>query len=217
MGGDGLHNSHDDVTREEIFREFKPTFAYQLSLILGSLFDKPVTFFREQVVNKVRTPYPYYHKRYDRVPTIDQCLTNDLACFEEANQQYHRDRLVDLNIVRILRNRKNECARWYKYEKEDVYRFCGSMFTDYEDAAVNYYIKYGELHWSATVVDAFMKQKHRLLWERRYGPVGKTSDEKKKLAEASDKVTKEKDNFAHSLLITTSFYHYSTSEKMDTI
>lgn len=50
-------------------------------------------------------------------------------------------RLVDLNIVRILRKRKNECMRWYNYEKEDVYQFCGPMFTEYEDAAVNYYIK----------------------------------------------------------------------------
>ncbi|CAH8568718.1 unnamed protein product [Schistosoma mattheei] len=193
MGGSGDHghDGHDDVTREELFKEFKPSIKYRFTSIVGSIIDKPVSLFREQVVNRVRTPYPYYHKRYDRVPTIDQCLTNDLACIEEANQQFHRDRLVDLNIVRILRKRKNECMRWYSYQKEDVYQFCGPMFTEYEDAAVNYYIKYGELHWSTSVVDAFMKQKHRLLWEKRYGPVGKTSDEKKKLAEAGDKATKE--------------------------
>lgn len=30
----------------------------------------------------------------------------------------------------------------------------------------------GDLAHTATVKDAFMKQKHRLVWERRHGPVG---------------------------------------------
>jgi len=40
------------------------------------------------------------------------------------------------------------------------------------EAQLNYYIKYGDLGYSTRVEDAFMKQKHRMVWERRHGPVG---------------------------------------------
>ncbi|KAH8858161.1 NADH dehydrogenase [ubiquinone] 1 beta subcomplex subunit 10 [Schistosoma japonicum] len=171
MGGSS-HDESVDVTRESLFREFKPHTGYKIRDIFGSIIDIPVTLFRVHVVDKVRTPYPYYHKRYNRVPTVDQCLTDDFACLEEADQQYRRDRLVDMNIVRILRNSKNQCIQWHKYDHEDVNQFCGPLIADYENAAVNYYIKYGELHHSANVTEVFMKQKHRMLWERRHGPVG---------------------------------------------
>ena len=36
-------------------------------------------------------------------------------------------------------------------------------------AQQNFYIKYGDLKWHATARDVFMKQKHRMVWERRYG------------------------------------------------
>ncbi len=41
-----------------------------------------------------------------------------------------------------------------------------------EEAFTNFFIKYGEMpHWHR-VEDAFMKQKHRLIWQRRHGEVG---------------------------------------------
>ena len=39
-------------------------------------------------------------------------------------------------------------------------------------ASENYFIKYGEMGYYARVENAFMKQKHRVMWERRHGPVG---------------------------------------------
>ena len=41
-----------------------------------------------------------------------------------------------------------------------------------DEANVNFYIKYGDLPYHATAQDVLMKQKHRMVWERRHGPVG---------------------------------------------
>lgn len=47
-------------------------------------------------------------------------------------------------------------------------------------AAEHYFIKYGEISRArGRAEDCLMKQKHRLMWERRHGPVGtgmKTDD-----------------------------------------
>jgi len=37
----------------------------------------------------------YYHRRYRRVPTIDECEIGDPVCYFEANEQFKRDRLVE--------------------------------------------------------------------------------------------------------------------------
>ncbi|KAA3671100.1 NADH dehydrogenase (ubiquinone) 1 beta subcomplex subunit 10 [Paragonimus westermani] len=80
--------------------------------------------------------------------------------------------MVDTNILRILRNRRRECSTWHRHQKEDVERFCKDIIAEHEEAVVNFFIKYGELSWNTDVRHAFWKQKHRMLWERRYGPVG---------------------------------------------
>ena len=36
----------------------------------------------------------YYHQRFPRVPTIDECYMDDKVCMFEANMQYKRDRFV---------------------------------------------------------------------------------------------------------------------------
>ena len=36
----------------------------------------------------------------------------------------------------------------------------------------NFYIKYGDLAFYSDAKDILMKQKHRMVWERRHGPVG---------------------------------------------
>lgn len=48
--------------------------------------------FIEKVVEPNQQQYPWYHRRFRRVPTIDQCYTDDPVCYFEADMQYRRDR-----------------------------------------------------------------------------------------------------------------------------
>ncbi|CAF1002501.1 unnamed protein product [Brachionus calyciflorus] len=129
------------------------------------LFDGPATFFREKFVDKVRKDYPYYHRNYPRVPSIDECAYGDHVCFYEANEQYLRDRKVDKFITQLLANRVREC--YINEGQYDGFDKCRKLDDDYEKALTNYYIKYGDLGANSTAIDAYMKQKHRLIWQRR--------------------------------------------------
>ena len=44
---------------------------------------------------------------------------------------------------------------------------CKDLKAEYDRTLTNYYIKYGDLHSQANAVDVYMKQKHRLIWQRR--------------------------------------------------
>ncbi|VDL87993.1 unnamed protein product [Schistocephalus solidus] len=150
------HDNHSfEITREDLFRPFREPWHTKYVLpFLGSLIDKPVTLFRgmysfplfhwfaEYFVEKVqRKPVPYYHRRFARVPDIDTCPVGDDICIIEANEQFHRDRLVDANIVRLLRERRDACKRWYDRDYEDMQRFCKKYFDEHDEAATNFFIK----------------------------------------------------------------------------
>ncbi|GIZ01624.1 NADH dehydrogenase 1 beta subcomplex subunit 10 [Caerostris extrusa] len=126
--------------------------------------DGPVTWFRESVVVPNQQHYPYYHRHYPRVPTIDECYENDAPCMYEANLQFKRDMRVDGAIVNILRQRKLECVR---YEGHERHERCKKIFDEYAEAELNYFIKYGDLGAFPTAKWAYMKQKHRMVHERR--------------------------------------------------
>jgi len=137
----------------------------------------------------------WYHQRFRRVPTIDQCYTDDAVCRFEADQQFRRDRMVDNEIVNILRQRFEDCTL---YEAPDHIVKCKPLLEQYEKATENWFIKCkwnpymghlglsfewplidrflpisdGDLGGYANAKTAYMKQKHRLIWERRHGPVG---------------------------------------------
>ncbi|XP_047500430.1 NADH dehydrogenase [ubiquinone] 1 beta subcomplex subunit 10-like [Penaeus chinensis] len=136
---------------------------------VNNVLEKPVTWFRESVVVKNREDYPWYHRQFRRVPTIDECYTDDIVCYIEADEQFKRDRMVDNEVLNILRQRKEDCVM---YEGADSKTKCAKMLEDYDKAAENWFIKYGDLGAYGNVKDAYMKQKHRLIWERRHGPVG---------------------------------------------
>uniref|UniRef100_A0A481SX55 NADH dehydrogenase [ubiquinone] 1 beta subcomplex subunit 10 n=1 Tax=Franklinothrips vespiformis TaxID=297892 RepID=A0A481SX55_FRAVS len=135
---------------------------------LGAAIDGPVTWWKEQVVDPHQKNYNWYHRKYRRVPTVDQCYTDDPVCIFEADMQFLRDKNVDSEIISILRGRYEQCV---VYEGPDATK-CASLWETYEQAAANWFCKYGDLGAHAKSYDAFMKQKHRLIWERRYGPVG---------------------------------------------
>ncbi|XP_074648646.1 NADH dehydrogenase [ubiquinone] 1 beta subcomplex subunit 10-like [Tubulanus polymorphus] len=140
--------------------------------VVWGVIDAPVTFVREKIVVPMQSknPYPYYHEKFPRVKDIDECEVGDIVCFTEANLQYKRDKLVDMKIVDILRQRKVECYTW----EGDIDRKnrCKKIIEDYEQAATNYFIKYGDMGANASVTQSYMKEKHRLVWERRHGRVG---------------------------------------------
>ncbi|VDO13415.1 unnamed protein product [Haemonchus placei] len=51
---------------------------------------------------------------------------------------------------------------------EPDFSHCAKVIEDMEENELNFFIKYGELGGEADVRDAYMKQKHRLIWERRH-------------------------------------------------
>ncbi|KYN00175.1 NADH dehydrogenase [ubiquinone] 1 beta subcomplex subunit 10 [Cyphomyrmex costatus] len=85
-----------------------------------------------------------------------------------------RDKSVEDEILFILRSRFEQCAF---YHDEDAH-LCAPLRKIYDDAAVAWFIKYGEMGVSLGAKNAYMKQKHRMIWERRHGPVGTGMKEK---------------------------------------
>jgi len=77
--------------------------------------------------------------------------------------------LVDGEIINLVRQRLKECII---YEAPDHRVKCQKLQDDFNEAAENYFVKYGDLGPHNNVLGGYMKQKHRLLWERRHGPVG---------------------------------------------
>lgn len=47
--------------------------------------------FAETVVLPNQQKHYWYHRKYPRVPTVDQCYTDDPICIFEADQQLERD------------------------------------------------------------------------------------------------------------------------------
>ncbi|KAJ8946855.1 hypothetical protein NQ318_006765 [Aromia moschata] len=136
---------------------------------VGDVLEAPVVWVREKIVVPNQQNYPWYHQKLRRVPTIDECYTDDVVCQHEANVQYKRDKQVDTEILSILRDRFEDCTM---YEAPDHLERCGPLLKKYEEAATNWFIKYGDLGAYHNAKIAYMKQKHRMIWERRHGQVG---------------------------------------------
>lgn len=131
--------------------------------------DAPIDYFRETIVLSNQKKYPWYHQKFRRVPTIDECHELDVVCIQEANAQFLRDKMVEDEIINILRNRYEHCCWAHGEDRKTV---CTDLYKTYEDAANAWFIKYGDLGIKCDARSAFMKQKHRMIWERRHGPVG---------------------------------------------
>ncbi|KAG5894133.1 hypothetical protein JTB14_004071 [Gonioctena quinquepunctata] len=136
---------------------------------VGNILETPTVWVREKLVEPNQKSQPWYHQKFRRVPTIDECYTDDVICAFEANVQYKRDKQVETELLSILRERFEDCTM---YEAPDHLEKCTPLFRQYEEAATNWFIKYGDLGAYHTAQAAYMKQKHRMIWERRHGPVG---------------------------------------------
>ena len=60
---------------------------------LSTFWFKNVNVKIEKFVEKNQKSYPYYHRKYPRVPNVDECGYGDHICLYEANEQFMRDRL----------------------------------------------------------------------------------------------------------------------------
>lgn len=85
----------------------------------------------ETIVEPNQKNYPWYHEQFRRVPTIDQCYTDDKVCRYEAQQQFRRDRMVDNEIINILRIRFEDCML---YEAPDHMSKCRSFMDALKNA-----------------------------------------------------------------------------------
>jgi len=132
-------------------------------------FDVPATWFRERIIEPLRDKYrlPYYHRRITRPPSIEECGVEDMVCYYEANEQFRLDKMVDGNILILLKNRVNRCMEYHEPRWEP----CVNVMEDVEEAELNFFIKYGELGGRSDIRDCYMKQKHRMIWERRHPEV----------------------------------------------
>jgi len=150
---------------------------------------KPAFWFRKNIIEPYRAePENYYHRQFRRVPQIDECYKDDIPCRFEAQEQFMRDQQVEGQIVSLLRNRFEDCmfynkgtgmVAWQPATAKDHIDIgegsdhqCRKIYETFMTATENYFIKYGELGKIPKVQDAYMKQKHRLMWERRHGPIG---------------------------------------------
>lgn len=92
----------------------------------------------ESIVEPNQQKYSWYHQQFRRVPTIDQCYTDDALCQYEANQQFKRDKKVDDEILSILRRRFEDCVL---YEAPDHLVKCKDILDTYNKATENWFIK----------------------------------------------------------------------------
>ncbi|GMT00358.1 hypothetical protein PENTCL1PPCAC_22532, partial [Pristionchus entomophagus] len=161
------------------------TFYPRARYYVHKMFDAPASWFRETIVEPLhaKNKMPYYQRELTRVPEIDDCGVNDKACYFEANEQFRLDKMVDGFILQILRQRVDRCMLY----NQPNFNPCQKVIEDMEENELNFFIKYGELGAEADVRDAYMKQKHRMIWERRHPEVMAErarlySDHKEKLA-----------------------------------
>lgn len=147
------------------------------SLWLGrnllDLIRKPAHWLRENVVEPNRGPkYYWYHKRFKHALPVDECYFDDLACLYEADVEYKRNREVDKATIELLRNRLDACYFWHSNRKGGAMKImatdeCKELEDTWERERENYQTKYGEIHFQHTVVQAYIRQKVRMIAERR--------------------------------------------------
>ncbi|XP_045213921.1 NADH dehydrogenase [ubiquinone] 1 beta subcomplex subunit 10-like [Mercenaria mercenaria] len=138
-----------------------------------SSLTKPIQYVREKFVLPFRQKERpvYYHRRFERVPTIDQCDIDDPLCRYEANVQFLRDKKVDSAILKILRRRLTECNAYWG---ADALHKCEKETETLKENMQNWYIRYGEIGYNMDVLEYYMKQKHRMIWLRRRKENGET-------------------------------------------
>ncbi|XP_068102813.1 NADH dehydrogenase [ubiquinone] 1 beta subcomplex subunit 10 [Hyperolius riggenbachi] len=127
--------------------------------------DKPVTAFHDWIERqRAGRKVHYYHRIFQRVPDISQCLEDDALCMYEANMQWKRDVKVDQEIVGIMRERLIACRT---REGDSADQNCAGVFEQYTKVCAAYRSRYGDLGANGNARKCLMKQKNRMIEERK--------------------------------------------------
>jgi len=171
----GLHPFEPDFSRpRNLFDHYlEPVFA---------LIRWPADWFHNNVAERYKGPkYYWYHRRFRRATPIDECYIDDDACAYEANLEFLRNRRVDKATLDILKYRVDSCYTYYYHEKGLNYVVpsakCKDIKDTYDREEENFFIKYGEMPAKATIINAYTKQKHRMIMERRRAAMQKNKEE----------------------------------------
>ncbi|XP_070617037.1 NADH dehydrogenase [ubiquinone] 1 beta subcomplex subunit 10 [Erythrolamprus reginae] len=127
--------------------------------------ERPVTLYKE-FIERLRSDKKiyYYHREYRRVPDITECMEDDYLCIYEAEQQWKRDWHVDQEIVKIVRERAGACQ---VREGVNAAENCAKDRKLFKDVSKAYRDRYDELGGFGTARRCLMKQKHRMIAERK--------------------------------------------------
>lgn len=120
----------------------------------------------KQFVEGLRSPTKrrYYHEKFNRVPEIWECKTDDYVCVYEAEVQFKRDKMVDTAILEILEKDMNHCQRTYPVSWEET---CKDKIEEFWEMKRNWHTKYADMGVFQNARNALNKQKNRFV-EKRY-------------------------------------------------
>ena len=138
-------------------------YAYEYPL------DVAHKFFDKLSVTK---PRRYYHQKFNRVPNIWECHTDDAICIYEAESQFRRDRKVDQEILDLIEKRVEMCQN-RAGEVENAIAKCKDVVDLLHQVRYAWHVKYGELGLHCNARNALNKQKNRFIEDRYLARIGK--------------------------------------------
>ncbi|NXJ84077.1 NDUBA dehydrogenase, partial [Trogon melanurus] len=142
-----------------------PNPATFFQTVFNYVIDAPVTFVREWIERQQgKNKFYYYHQQFRRVPDLSECLEGDYLCFFEAEAQWRRDRMVDQEIVEIVRERVGACKQ---REGPNQFQNCAKEVELLAQVTKAYQDRYGDLGVHGNARTCLMKQKHRMMEERK--------------------------------------------------